>query len=147
VDDIVGLWISEGFVHGTSRDLEELGREYYDELLQRNLIEPELQYADQSVCKMHDVVRSFAQYVSRNETLVAQNSEIGLSGRLNSQKYIRLLLLETGGSESSKLEWCSLQSQPSLRTLISVGHIKIVPGDSLLCFFKSTGTTCRSCKF
>jgi hypothetical protein len=28
VDDIVGLWISEGFVHGTSRDLEELGREY-----------------------------------------------------------------------------------------------------------------------
>ncbi|CAD6343900.1 unnamed protein product [Miscanthus lutarioriparius] len=40
VGDIVGMWISEGFLHGTSRDLEEIGKEYYDELIQRNLIEP-----------------------------------------------------------------------------------------------------------
>jgi hypothetical protein len=37
VHDIVGMWISEGFVHGNSCDLEELGREYYTELILRTL--------------------------------------------------------------------------------------------------------------
>ena len=41
-NEIVGMWISEGFVHGRSCDLEEKGKEYYDELIQRNLIEPNL---------------------------------------------------------------------------------------------------------
>jgi hypothetical protein len=50
VDDIVAMWISEGFVHGTLRDLEEIGREYYDELIQRNLIDPDVKYVDQVVC-------------------------------------------------------------------------------------------------
>ncbi|CAN6374300.1 unnamed protein product [Urochloa humidicola] len=131
---IIGMWISEGFVHETSRDLEEVGKEYYQELIQRNLIEPDLTYIDQMVCNMHDIVRSFAQYVSRNETLVAKNSEIGISDRFNSQKFIRLSLQMSGGSKSSELEWCSLQTQLSLRTLIAVGHIKIKPDDSLLSF-------------
>jgi len=39
-NEIVGMWISEGFVHGTSPDLEEIGKQYYDELIQRNLIQP-----------------------------------------------------------------------------------------------------------
>ncbi|CAN6374304.1 unnamed protein product [Urochloa humidicola] len=133
---IIGMWISEGFIHERSRDLEEVGREYYDELIQRNLIEPNLRYWDQTVCKMHDVVKLFAQFVARNEALIAQNSEIGISDRINSQKFIRLSLLETGGLESSQLEWCSLKAQSSLRTLISVGHIKITPGDSLSGFSK-----------
>jgi len=57
-DEIIGMWISEGFVHGTSCDLEEIGKEYYDELIQRNLIEPNLDYVGQVVCNMHDVVRA-----------------------------------------------------------------------------------------
>ncbi|CAL4989376.1 unnamed protein product [Urochloa decumbens] len=135
VDDIVGMWISEGFVHGTSRDLEEIGKGYYEELIQRNLIEPDLTYTDQILCNMHDVVRSFAQYVARNEALVAQSSETDISEKFNSQKFIRLsILLVTEGSESHDLDWCSLQAQPSLRTLISVGRIEIKPGDSLLTF-------------
>ncbi|CAL4989375.1 unnamed protein product [Urochloa decumbens] len=133
-NQIVGMWISEGFILERSRDLEEVGKEYYDELIQRNLIEPNLNYVDQAVCNMHDIVKLFAQFVARNEALVAQNREIGISGRFNSQKFIRLSLLETGGPESCQLDWCSLQAQPSLRTLISVGHIKIIPGDSLLGF-------------
>ncbi|CAO2147851.1 unnamed protein product [Urochloa humidicola] len=134
IDHIVGMWISEGFVHGTSHDLEEIGKGYYEELIQRNLIEPDLTYADEIVCNMHDVVRSFAQYVARNEALVAQNSEIDISGKFNSQKFIRLSVLVTEGSESRELDWGSLQAQLSLRTLISVGPINIKPGDSLFAF-------------
>jgi hypothetical protein len=124
------MWISEGFIHGGSRDLEELGREYYDELIQRNLIEPRLKYVDQAVCNMHDVVRSFAQYVARDKALAAHNSKMDGIGKVTSQMFIRLSL-ETKGPESNEFEWMSLQSQLSLRTLILVGHIKIKPGDSL----------------
>ncbi|XP_066336756.1 putative disease resistance protein RGA4 [Miscanthus floridulus] len=130
VHDIVGMWISEGFVHGTLRDLEEIGREYYDQLIQRNLIEPDMGYADQTVCNMHDVVRSFAHSVFRDEALIAHNSTIGID-KLKSQKFFRLSL-ESKGSEQHDLEWCSLQTQTSLRTLILVGNIKIKPGDSFV---------------
>ncbi|XP_066334997.1 putative disease resistance protein RGA1 isoform X2 [Miscanthus floridulus] len=130
VDDIVGMWISEGFVHGTLRDLEEIGREYYDQLIQRNLIEPDMKYVDQAVCNMHDIVRSFAHNMLGDEALIAHNSKIGID-KLKSKKFFRLSL-ESKGSEQHDLEWCSLQTQTSLRTLILVGNIKIKPGDSFL---------------
>jgi hypothetical protein len=82
------LWISEGFVHGNSCDLEEKGREYFDELIQRNLIEPDVKYVDQLVCNMHDIVRSFAQYVIRDEALVCHNSDIYISDKLKLEKFI-----------------------------------------------------------
>ncbi|TVU26665.1 hypothetical protein EJB05_29220, partial [Eragrostis curvula] len=135
VDEIVGMWISEGIIHGNLDDLENIGREYYDELILRNLIEPNMRYVDQLVCSMHDVVRSFAQYIARDEALVAaQSSQIDINSKLNSQKFIRLSL-ENKGSESDELEWMSLQAQISARTFISIGNnIKIKPGDSLVTF-------------
>ena len=144
--EIIGMWISEGFVHGTSCDLEEIGKEYCDELIQRNLIEPNIRFVEKELCSMHDVVRSFAQYLARNEALVAQNNKADIADKINSQKFLRISL-ETRGSESDELEWYSLQGQTSLRTLLSVGPIKIKPGDSLLAFFKFMDTTCRRCKF
>ncbi|VAI42219.1 unnamed protein product [Triticum turgidum subsp. durum] len=39
-DEIIGMWVSEGFLHGNSDDLEELGSKYYKELILRNLMEP-----------------------------------------------------------------------------------------------------------
>ncbi|XP_066335019.1 putative disease resistance protein RGA1 [Miscanthus floridulus] len=130
VHDIVGMWISEGFVHGTLRDLEKIGREYYDQLIQRNLIEPDKRYLDQLVCNMHDIVRSFAHNMLGDEALIAHNSKIGID-KLKSQKFFRLSL-QSKGSEQHDLEWCSLQTQTSLRTLILFGNIKIKPGDSFV---------------
>ncbi|KAJ1274630.1 hypothetical protein BS78_05G076100 [Paspalum vaginatum] len=127
---IVAMWISEGFVHGKSCDLEVLGNEYYNELIARNLIEPDQWYVDQRVCNMHDVVRSFAQYVVRQEALIAHESEAGLTDKLNSQNVIRLSL-QTKESESNEVAWSSIQEHISLRTLILVGKIKINPSDSL----------------
>jgi len=33
--------------------LEEIGKEYYDELIQRNLIELDISYDEKVVCNMH----------------------------------------------------------------------------------------------
>ena len=45
-EQFVAMWISEGFVHGNSQDLEVLGKEYYDQLIARNLLEPDQGYID-----------------------------------------------------------------------------------------------------
>ncbi|TVU26670.1 hypothetical protein EJB05_29225, partial [Eragrostis curvula] len=135
VHEIVGMWISEGIIHGNLDDLENIGREYYDELILRKLIEPNMRYVDQQACNMHDVVRSFAQYIARDEALVAgQSSKIDITSKLNLENFI-MLSLENKGSESDELEWMSLQEQISVRTLISIGNnIKIKPSDSLVTF-------------
>ena len=133
MDIIVGMWISEGFVHGSSSDdLEESGRQYYTELILRNLIEPH-KTIGQYHCIMHDVVRSFGQCVSRDEAIVAHIGETSTISKLNSQKIFRLSI-ETGGSESGKLKWSMLQEQKHLRTLILIGQFKIRPYDSLISF-------------
>uniref|UniRef100_A0A0D9UW27 AAA+ ATPase domain-containing protein n=1 Tax=Leersia perrieri TaxID=77586 RepID=A0A0D9UW27_9ORYZ len=87
-DIIVGLWISEGFIHGSSSDeLEESGRQYFKDLIVRNLIEPDKEYIDQYHCNMHDVVRSFAQYLLGGESLAAHAGETSIIGlQLNSER-------------------------------------------------------------
>uniref|UniRef100_A0ACD5Z8Y0 Uncharacterized protein n=1 Tax=Avena sativa TaxID=4498 RepID=A0ACD5Z8Y0_AVESA len=132
-NQIIGMWISEGFLHGTSNDLEELGSKYYKELLLRNLIEPNEKYVDQSNCNMHDVVRSFAQFVARDEALAVHNGETDIGSKLSAHKFFRLSI-ENKASGSDGLDWSSLQGQKTLRTLISAGHINMRPGDMLVHF-------------
>ncbi|KAE8774921.1 hypothetical protein D1007_52591 [Hordeum vulgare] len=127
------MWISEGFIHGNSDDLEEYGRNYYNELISRNLIEPDKSYVGQSYCSMHDVVRSFAQYMTKDEALIAHNGDTNILTKLHSQKFLRLSI-ETDRLQSGHLDWKSLQKQKSLRTLISTIQIKMRPGDSLVTF-------------
>ncbi|KAF7073283.1 hypothetical protein CFC21_078301 [Triticum aestivum] len=129
-ENIIGMWISEGFVHGTSEDLEELGKKYYKELILRNLIEPDTQYVNRSVCNMHDVVRSFAQFVARDEALAAGDTNV--VNKFREDKFLRLSI-ESKSSEDG-LDWSSIEAQNTLRTLISVGHINMKPGDSLVNF-------------
>ncbi|VAI94382.1 unnamed protein product [Triticum turgidum subsp. durum] len=133
MNEVVAMWISEGFIHGNSNDLEESGENYYKELVSRNLIEPDKSYVDIWVCSMHDVVRSFAQYMTKDEALVTQDGDNNILAKLGSQKFLRLSI-ETNRSQSGELDWKSLQAQQSVRTLISTIQIKIKPGDSLATF-------------
>ncbi|KAM3335965.1 hypothetical protein ACQJBY_030116 [Aegilops geniculata] len=133
LNQVVGMWISEGFIHGNSSDLEELGRSYYKELVSRNLIEPDKSYIGLMVCSMHDVVRSFAQYMTKDEALVAHDGDNDILTKLSSQKFLRLSI-EANQSRSGELDWKSLRAQQSVRTLILTIQIKMNPGDSLVTF-------------
>ncbi|KAF7082596.1 hypothetical protein CFC21_086457 [Triticum aestivum] len=136
-NEIIGMWISEGFLHGTSDetsdDLEEIASKYYKELILRNLLEPDSMYVDQCLCDMHDVVRSFAQFVARDEALAAHSGGTNIVSKLSAHEFLRLSL-ESKASESDGLDWSSLQAQKTLRALISVGYINTKPGDSLVHF-------------
>ncbi|SPT20301.1 unnamed protein product [Triticum aestivum] len=128
----IDMWIGEGFVHGNSDILEEIGTEYHTELRLRNLIEPDTSYASHYVCKMHDVILSFAQFMTRNEALVVHNGDT-VNSKLHLQSFLRLSI-ETNGVESDEFEWRSLQEQISLRSLMLIGNFKVQSGDSLVTF-------------
>ncbi|XP_020197205.4 putative disease resistance protein RGA3 [Aegilops tauschii subsp. strangulata] len=131
--EVVALWISEGFVHGSSNDLEELGINYYKELIYRNLIEPDKLYVNHLSCSMHDVIRSFAQYMIKDEALIVHDGDIDNLTKLHSQKFLRLSI-ETNRLQSGDIDWKSLQEQKSVRTLISTIQIKMKPSDLLVTF-------------
>jgi Leucine-rich repeat (LRR) protein len=129
-DIIISMWISEGFVHGTD-ELEDTGIKYYKELIVRNLIEPVKGFTDQSVATMHDVVRSFAQFVARDEALEVNNGEYDIITKLSTHEFLRLTF---ESSESDWLDLSYLKKQKTLRTLISVSDINMKPGDSFVGF-------------
>ena len=134
---VVPIWISEGFIQpqggSSSHDdqLEEIATEYHKELITRNLIEPTRAHTTTGYeCTMHDVVRSFAEYMSREDSLVVQDSKQVATGS-------SLLVRRMSVGPASELlleEWAALQQQVSLRTLIINCKINYKPGDSLTCF-------------
>ncbi|CAO2142757.1 unnamed protein product [Urochloa humidicola] len=67
-DDLIRYWVAEGFVQEQGDQLlEDTANEYYNELIYRYLLHPDPQYADYSVCKMHDLLRRLGQYLSHDE--------------------------------------------------------------------------------
>ncbi|KAL6653879.1 hypothetical protein ACP70R_008803 [Stipagrostis hirtigluma subsp. patula] len=83
----IPMWISEGFIHPQIRNishdddrLEELATKCYQELIMRNLIEPTYASETGYECTMHDVIRSFAQFIARDELLVVQDDQVKDSG-------------------------------------------------------------------
>jgi hypothetical protein len=70
-DDLVRLWVAEGFVEEKQGQLlEDTAEEYYYELINRNLLQPNGSYFDHSECKMHDLLRELACYLSKEECFV-----------------------------------------------------------------------------
>uniref|UniRef100_A0ACD5WKK2 Uncharacterized protein n=1 Tax=Avena sativa TaxID=4498 RepID=A0ACD5WKK2_AVESA len=123
---IISMWISEGFIQGDQRsesdqhDLEEIGTEYHQELVNRNLLELD-SYDNLYNYSMHGVVCSFAQFVAREEALVVQKDQTDIRNLLLSTQKIRRLSITL---EDSILEWRILENLQSLRTLMLKCSIK-----------------------
>ncbi|CAN6293269.1 unnamed protein product [Urochloa humidicola] len=85
-DVVIRMWLSEGFIQppdgsstGSPLDedrLEELASYYYSELVKRNLIQPKARYSSTRYkCGMHDVLRSSAEFLASQESLVVRDEE------------------------------------------------------------------------
>ncbi|XP_047044466.1 putative disease resistance protein RGA4 [Lolium rigidum] len=138
IEDIaISMWISEGFVQPDERsessqlDLEEIGVEYHRELVARNLLEPDESSESGWVYVMHDVVRSFAQFVAREEALVVLKEQTDIRGLLSHNEKIRRLSIKL---TDSVLEWNILEKLESLRTLVIACNFKPGGGYSLASF-------------
>lgn len=123
---IINMWMSERFIDVRSLDdqLEDIGTKYHQELIMRNLIEP----AGASSI-MHDTVRSFAQYIAREESMVVQMEQQNEINRHLEVPKLRRLSIDI--TESAPVEWAALQKHVLLRVLIINCKINFRPGDSL----------------
>ncbi|KAF7017403.1 unnamed protein product [Triticum aestivum] len=134
-DTVISMWISEGFVQHDGRlesgefGLEEIGAEYHRELVARNLLE--LNDPAKSIWEytLHDVVRSFAQFMSKEEAFVVHKDQADVGNLVPENKKICRLAIKLTHSE---LELSILEKQETLRTLLIYCEIK--PGGSLTNF-------------
>jgi hypothetical protein len=113
---LIQNWIASGHVHDkmSSNAPEDLGKEYYKELMSRNLLEPHKDYYSTEACIMHDVVRSFAQYIMKDEGILISDDQDVI--RTLSTPKLRHLSVS---SKAVGLE--TLQKQALLRTLMLFG--------------------------
>ncbi|KAJ1294108.1 hypothetical protein BS78_01G120800, partial [Paspalum vaginatum] len=124
---IVRLWMAEGYIckKMSSKSPEDLGIEYYRELISRNLLEVDKDYYDQSGFSMHDVVRSCAQNIMKDEGLLLSEGQ-DVNRTLGTAKLRHL-------SISNKAPWLDiLQKQASLRALILFGSTTLELNKDLL---------------
>ncbi|KAL0906217.1 hypothetical protein M5K25_024691 [Dendrobium thyrsiflorum] len=68
-EDLVRLWVAEGFIKEEGDSLmEDTAQEYFHELTSRNVLQLNLLSYDGNSCKMHDLFRVLAQFISRDES-------------------------------------------------------------------------------
>uniref|UniRef100_K4AMS8 Uncharacterized protein n=1 Tax=Setaria italica TaxID=4555 RepID=K4AMS8_SETIT len=122
---MVQLWIAAGHVHNKMSAPEKLAKEYYKELVSRNLLEPNKNYYSRAACSMHDVVRSFTQYIIKDEgILVSDGQDVNRS--LSTAKLRHLSISNKAVGHDT------LQKQALLRTLMLFGSSTIVELKDLL---------------
>ncbi|CAN6559209.1 unnamed protein product [Malus baccata var. baccata] len=73
-ENLIQLWMAQGLLHslpGESKDMEDIGNEYFDILLQSSLFQDAGMVHNGIVrkCKMHDLVHDMAELVSKLESL------------------------------------------------------------------------------
>ncbi|KAG1347793.1 putative disease resistance protein RGA3 [Cocos nucifera] len=110
MDYITQLWIAEGFVKEGSSTMEETAKEYYRELIMRNLLQPNF--------RMHDLLHCLARHMARDENLVLMNMhKVGGSNGL--MKLRRVFVPHYKIIENKMTEILDvLVKQDSLRTLL-----------------------------
>ncbi|KAL6653839.1 hypothetical protein ACP70R_008763 [Stipagrostis hirtigluma subsp. patula] len=128
---VIGMWKSQGYIQvtvadqGRTKEAEDIGMCYYNELITRNLIEPH-GYYDRSLSRMHDVIRSFGRYMAKEEALVVRASEE--STQLASSTKFRHVSIESTESHLDGMvlpKWGSIsRKQELLRSLIIKGKIQ-----------------------
>ncbi|TVU45638.1 hypothetical protein EJB05_05129 [Eragrostis curvula] len=114
LEDAVQLWMAEGYLQDktSSKQPEDLGSDYYKELVSRNLLNPEERCYAQERCNMHDVVRSFAHHITGG-VLVSEGQNVNHT--LSTSKLRHLSV------SNKEVDWNSFQKQVALRTLMSFG--------------------------
>uniref|UniRef100_A0A8I6Z6T6 NB-ARC domain-containing protein n=1 Tax=Hordeum vulgare subsp. vulgare TaxID=112509 RepID=A0A8I6Z6T6_HORVV len=118
---LVRRWISEGFIHGESgQDLMELGEEYFHQLVNRSLIQPDnIGYDGKArYCRVHDTILDF---------LIEKSSEENMCTVLKKQckpnGVVRRLSLK-GNEDEEIVEQLDLSHA---RSISAFGDIKLLP--------------------
>ncbi|RCV29455.1 hypothetical protein SETIT_6G014800v2 [Setaria italica] len=96
---LILLWVAEGLIPGQGREnMEQLGRSYLNELINRSLVEPTKVGVDGATvkeCRVHDVILEFIVSKAVEDNFVTIWNGNGLSKNYSSNK-IRRLSIQRG---------------------------------------------------
>nr|XP_034606580.1 disease resistance protein Pik-2-like isoform X1 [Setaria viridis]XP_034606581.1 disease resistance protein Pik-2-like isoform X1 [Setaria viridis] len=91
---LILLWVAEGLIPGQGREnMEQLGRSYLNELINRSLVQPTKVGADGTTvkeCRVHDVILEFIVSKAVEENFVTIWNRNGFSENYSSNKIRRL---------------------------------------------------------
>ncbi|XP_020113128.1 putative disease resistance protein RGA4 [Ananas comosus] len=119
--DLIQCWIAEGFIPTHNNVLmEDLAEEYYRELVGRNLLQPDLNNLDKLSSTMHDVIRLFAEFLIRDETIFVGGGRRSSISPLTKPRHVSICCAE-GNLELP----ISVKQQKSLRTLLFFDSINL----------------------
>ncbi|XP_058108922.1 putative disease resistance RPP13-like protein 1 [Magnolia sinica] len=114
-DTIVKLWVAQGFIGSdTSKDMEEIGGVYFDDLLKRSLLQD-----DGNIFgwfKMHDLVHDLAQFVAGNDCSITKITQ-GAIFKLNKVRHSSLTFTGPAAFEVTSIP-SSFYKAHKLRTLL-----------------------------
>ncbi|KAG1368540.1 disease resistance protein RGA2 [Cocos nucifera] len=116
---LINYWISEGFIHEEGGDLtlEELGEDYYGDLVQRSFLQPAPCYKDSenSGCTVHDLLCSLARFLAQDENLHMKD---GVGVLINGSSSVKRRRLQGLVAEERRQAFMdALEGHDSLRTL------------------------------
>ncbi|KAI0501213.1 hypothetical protein KFK09_016156 [Dendrobium nobile] len=123
------LWIQEGLIHDEkNKSSHDVAQRYFRILVQRNLVILDRVYIEAAYFKMHDLVYSLSQFLTRNENLVATEEKEILNSEFDGKiKKLRRFSFVGGPHETTKITKKCLQEHVSLRTLLifnrTIGNI------------------------
>ncbi|RCV39047.1 hypothetical protein SETIT_8G191900v2 [Setaria italica] len=96
-DRLIRMWIGEGLIQceKVGKSLFELGESYFNELINRSMIQPEYDLDDIMIqgCRVHDMVLDLIRSLSSEENFVTVLSDMGGTSPSNT---IRRLSLQNG---------------------------------------------------
>ncbi|VAI63640.1 disease resistance protein PIK6-NP-like [Triticum dicoccoides] len=100
--DLIRRWIGEGFIRKESRyTLYELGQRYFNELINRSLVQPvkSNEYGVVMSCRVHDTILDFITSKSIEENFVTFDGLLDLN--TVTQRKVRRLSLQVGNQGNS----------------------------------------------
>lgn len=124
-DDLVKQWAAECFLSAEAQDKEEIAEIYFDELLNRGMIQPvDTNYKGNILsCVVHHMVYDLISFKSTEENLIIRVDY--LQQNLALPDKVRRLSLQFGGARSAKIPESIITSQ--IRSLTFFGLIGCVP--------------------
>uniref|UniRef100_A0A0E0EX18 Uncharacterized protein n=1 Tax=Oryza meridionalis TaxID=40149 RepID=A0A0E0EX18_9ORYZ len=125
-EDFVKQWVAEGFINSTNeQDMEEIAGNYFDELVNRRMIQPvDINYDDEVLsCTVHNMVHDLIAYksIEDNFIVVLDNSE----NTIEISEDVRRLSLHFGNARYANIPESISLSQ--VRSLAFFGLFNCLP--------------------
>ncbi|OMO74149.1 Disease resistance protein [Corchorus olitorius] len=128
-DDLIELWMAQGYLQGTEcKDMEIVGQEYFDELAMRSFFQDFTNDRKNNIisCKMHDIVHDCAKFLTKSECVsVAVNG----AKELYLSEEARHLSLSCPEGDVSVPE--CIHNAKKQRTLLTHGRLWLLEAASL----------------